>query len=264
MLSKLKNFYSPTVLVGLLSFWIGIFLFPNATQANTCPTKRIDKYASVKRVYDGDTIQLSTGEKIRLIGVNAPEMHYETGTPEPYAKQATFFLRKKLLGKRIGLRYGQSNKDHYKRSLAHVFLKDGSNIQAELLRNGYAFNIAIPPDLWQQSCYQALENEARNNHLGIWNIKRYQPMTVEKLNKTQLGFLRVKGTIRRVKETKKSYWLDLTENMALRIDKRDKSYFRHFPSKQWQGRHVIVKGWVNYHDKSFYMRIKHPAAMEFY
>ena len=255
--------YSLAILARLLCFWISFFPFTGQALAQTCPAKRIDQYASVKRVFDGDTIQLSTGEKVRLIGVNAPEMHYDTGTPDPYAKQATQFLRKKLQGKRVGIRYGQSRKDRYKRSLAHVFLKD-ENIQAELLRNGYAFNIAIPPDLWQQSCYQALESEAKKNHRGLWNLKHYEPLAVEKINKTQLGFMRLKGTIKHFKETKKSYWLDLTNNMALRIDKRDKSYFHQAPTPGWQGRHVIVQGWVSYRKNSYYMRIRHPASMEFY
>jgi len=234
----------------------------SAANAENCPTKKIDRYGFVKQVYDGDTLRLANGDKIRLIGINAPEMNYKSGDPDPYAKQATQYLRKKVLNKRVGIRYGTSPKDKYKRHLAHVFLSDGTNIQAELIRNGFAFNIAIPPNLWQQRCYQSLEKNAQTHSKGLWQKKFYRPLNAIHINKQTLGFSRVKGTIQSIKETKKSYWLNLTDKMALRIDKRDMKYFSSFDQHKWRGKEIIAKGWISYRKKRYSMRIKHPAAIE--
>lgn len=257
---------SLTQRVRLSFFWLLILfttaLYHSIAGAESCPTKKIDEYGYVKRVYDGDTLLLSNGKKIRLIGVNTPEMNYDKGAADPYAKEAKDYLTQKVLKKRIGLRYGKDPRDKYKRHLAHIFLENGTNIQAELLRNGYAFNIAIPPNLWQQSCYQALEQQARVNNVGLWRHQHYLPVDARKLTQETLGFSRVKGTIKSVKETKKSIWLNLTDNMALRIDKRDLKYFKSFNASHWQGKNIIAKGWISYRKKRYSMRIKHPAALE--
>ncbi|MDX1812578.1 MAG: hypothetical protein R3240_11555, partial [Gammaproteobacteria bacterium] len=128
---------------------------------------------------------------------------------------------------------------------------------------GLAFNITIPPNLWQQSCYQQLEKKAARQHKGIWHNAYYQPVDARRVNKDTLGFRLLRGTIQDIHESRKSFWLELNTKVSLRIDKRDLKYFKDFSPKNWKGRTVIAKGWISYYKKRYSMRIKHAAALSF-
>ena len=230
-------------------------------QASNCTNTSFNDRAVVTRVYDGDTVKLKNGKHIRLIGINTPEMNYDTGTPEPYAKKAKRFLEKRVLNKKIGIKYGRDKKDRYKRVLAHIFLLDGTNLQYQLLKAGLAFNISIPPNLWQHECYKKAENQAKLQKKGIWNSPYYQAVDANKINKHHTGFKQIKGIVRNVLTTKKSVLIILSDKMALRIHKKDLHYFKHFKPKRLIGKRITAKGWVRQYKKSFNMRIRHPDAM---
>ncbi len=227
--------------------------------AGSCTTQRFDSTGYVKQVFDGDTLQLRRGEKIRMLGINTPEMNYDKGRPEPLALRAKRLLSKMVLHKKIKLRYGAQRKDRYHRSLAHVFLPDGTNVQASLLQKGLAFNIAIPPNLWLQDCYQSLEQRARKSGTGIWSHPAYRPLPASKVSRRTLGFQRVRGKIQRVGKSRNAIWLNLTSNMALRINKKDKQYFPNLSKNYWQGKTVIAKGWITDYKNRFTMYLRHPA-----
>ena len=86
-------------------------------------------YADVLYVIDGDTIELSNNEKIRLYGINTPE------TDEFYYEEAKNFLKEKVENKKI--KYKEYGKDQYNRTLATIYLED-VDINFEVIRNGYA------------------------------------------------------------------------------------------------------------------------------
>ncbi len=91
----------------------------------------------VAQVIDGDTIRLTSGERVRLIGVNAPERKEWLGS------MATKCLKDILGGQRVRLEVGVEPRDRYKRLLAHVYTKDGLYVNAELLRRGCAILFVI-------------------------------------------------------------------------------------------------------------------------
>jgi micrococcal nuclease len=64
----------------------------------------------VKRVIDGDTIQLKNGEIVRLIGVDTPETKHPRKPVEYYGKEASAFTRKMVEGKQVRLEYDQQRK----------------------------------------------------------------------------------------------------------------------------------------------------------
>ena len=76
------------------------------------------KTVSVVKVIDGDTVILSTGEKVRYIGINAPEMG------EPFYMEAKRENRKLVLGKEVELEFDREERDQYKRLLAYIFVGD--------------------------------------------------------------------------------------------------------------------------------------------
>lgn len=73
--------------------------------------------ATVSRVVDGDTFQLSDGSKVRLVGVNTPE---STNRHEQYGKEASNYTKTKLEGKKIWLQKDVSETDRYSRLLKIV------------------------------------------------------------------------------------------------------------------------------------------------
>lgn len=106
----------------------------------------IERTAIVAGVVDGDTISLQSGEMVRLVGVNAPEIHpEEEGGME--AKEFTASLCPP--GTEVGLDVDDLDQtDHYGRTIAVVYVEvDGSwvNLNAELLRSGCAEVMFIPP-----------------------------------------------------------------------------------------------------------------------
>ena len=130
---------------------------PGATQA-----------AVVERAVDGDTVVLVGGERVRYIGMDTPELPHPRKPVQPYAREAYEFNRRLVTGKRVRLEFDVERRDHYHRLLAYVFLEDGTFVNAELVRQGYARVLTIPPNTAHQDTFLALELEARAAHRGRW------------------------------------------------------------------------------------------------
>jgi micrococcal nuclease len=130
--------------------------------------------AQVRRVVDGDTILLTSGERVRLIGVDTPES-VKPGTPvQCYARRASAFTHALLDGgQRVRLVYGAERRDRYGRLLAYVYrARDGLNVGAELLRHGYARTLEIAPNTEHATEYARLESGARRAGKGLWSACR--------------------------------------------------------------------------------------------
>lgn len=241
-------------------FWL-LLCFTPPSYAINCSSDHIDQYATVKHVYDGDTIQLHDGKKIRLIGINTPEMNYKSNRPEPYAKKAKSFLKRHLLKQRIGLRYGLNKRDRYGRLLAHVFIND-LNIQRELLINGLGVNITFPPNLWGDHCYLAAEKKARREKKGVWKKHHQRIVNAQRIKPSQTGFQFVKGTVKSVHKNNKRIRLNLSNNVAIQIYKKNWHYFNDINLEQLSTKRVIARGWVNTHKKRYFLTINHPNALQ--
>ena len=152
--------------------WICLLYFSGLFSAladTACSSDHIDETTTIRYVYDGDTLQLRDGRKIRLIGINTPELERKSKTAEPFAIAAKSALKAIFNNhKTIALRYGEEKKDHNGRVLAHGFLTDGQNIQAVLLNLGLARVITIPPNTQFSACYLEQEHKARCNKTGLW------------------------------------------------------------------------------------------------
>ena len=160
------------LLVALLSFLGGtkyekqiktILKQPNVstTTVQNLPTKE-----KVKRVIDGDTIELSNGEIVRYVGINAPD------NGQPFEEEATEANAKLVSGKTVTLEYDAYTSDRFDRVLAYVIV-DGKNVSVELVRLGFA-KVSIYQDRrklkYQDELLKAQE-EAKKNKRGIWMSK---------------------------------------------------------------------------------------------
>jgi len=125
----------------------------------------------VKRVIDGDTIQLSNGEIVRLIGVDTPETKHPQKPVEYYGKEASAFTKRMVEGKAVRLEYDQQRKGKYNRTLAYVYLTDGTFLNAEIIKQGYGHAYTLFPFKYLEQ-FRQYEKEARNNKMGLWADRR--------------------------------------------------------------------------------------------
>jgi endonuclease YncB( thermonuclease family) len=234
--------------------------------------------ARVEYVYDGDTLRLSDGRKVRLLGINTPELARPArgtrlGQPaQPLAGEATEAVNRWLQGSRVQLLVGREREDRYGRLLAHVFNQQGQSLEASLLQQGLAFMVVIPPNTHHADCYQQLEAQARGQRLGIWAHPAWQPMTAKDVAaQGKTGFLRVTGTVTRVDQAR-DLWIELDHALVLRVLSANRAEFSRDFVADWQKRSLVVRGWVVRRKlsnslkakgfKEFVMTVKSPYAFE--
>ena len=127
--------------------------------------------AVVERAVDGDTVVLSGGERVRYIGVDTPELHHPRKPVQAYAREAMEFNRRLVEGKKVRLEFDVDRRDKYHRLLAYVFLEDGTFVNAELLKQGYAQLLTIPPNVRYVDLFTGLQRQARDAKRGLWGKK---------------------------------------------------------------------------------------------
>ncbi len=121
----------------------------------------------VVRVIDGDTIELSNGEKVRYIGIDTPELHHPQKEVERYAREAYEANRRMVEGKRVRLELDVEERDRYGRILAYVYVDD-LMVNEWLVANGYARVATFPPNVKHTERFLQLEREARQEKIGLW------------------------------------------------------------------------------------------------
>jgi endonuclease YncB( thermonuclease family) len=136
----------------------------------------------VRNVIDGDTLILEDGEKIRLIGINTPEVQSRYSESQPGGQAAKDWLQRALLNPTIWLQYDAQQFDKYDRRLAHVFLESGQYLNALLLEQGLAMLTLIPPNLlYAEELIQA-QQTAEQKQAGIWQMPDYQAQHVSRFD----------------------------------------------------------------------------------
>jgi len=132
------------------------------------------RQALVSRVADGDTIQVELAGRattIRLIGVDTPELGDRSdpsAPPQPFAREAADFTRRSLKGQHVRLEFESGDRlDRYGRTLAYVFLADGTFFNRELLRRGYARAYTRFPFRYRDQ-FRSDEAAARQAQRGLW------------------------------------------------------------------------------------------------
>ncbi|HPD60388.1 MAG TPA: thermonuclease family protein [Thermodesulfobacteriota bacterium] len=137
-----------------------------------CFSGEFPSEAAVAKVIDGDTIVLDGGEKVRYLGINAPEIRVRQGNQwitraQICGKEAKDYNQKLVEGKRVRLEYDQTKRDDYSRILAYVW-DDGVLVNGELLKKGLALVDVRYPNLKHQKMFFDFQKEARDFHRGIW------------------------------------------------------------------------------------------------
>lgn len=122
------------------------------------------KEAKIKRVVDGDTIELENGTIVRYVGINAPD------NGNPFEEESTDYNKRLVEGKKVKLEYDEYKSDRFGRILAYIII-DNKNISVELVKKGFAKVVIYEkrkPIIYQQQLLDA-EKEAKIRKLGIWS-----------------------------------------------------------------------------------------------
>jgi micrococcal nuclease len=245
------------------AFFISLLVNPFAALGTDCATEHIDEYARITKVYDGDTLRLDDGRKLRFIGINTPELAHDDKPGEPLAQEARYRLTQLIPpGSQIGLVYGKQRKDRHRRTLAHVFTPNGFNVSSALIKEGLAFAIVVPPNDRYVECYFSAEQQARMQSRGIWSNPYYNPADSRTLADSTRGFKLITGKITGIGQGKKNIWLDMGNNFALKLPRKNQRYFTNTPIKQLINKQFSVRGWVSYYNGKLRMSLNHPAMME--
>jgi len=123
---------------------------------------------TIKKVVDGDTVVLSNGEKVRLIGLDTPETKDPRVKVQFFGKKATEYLKKIAEGKEVYLKYDQQKRDKYKRLLAYIYLKKNDVcLNEEMIKEGYAFAYTRFP-FSKMDEYRDFQKKALLAGKGLW------------------------------------------------------------------------------------------------
>ena len=226
----------------------------------SCSIGLLDETVEINYVIDGDTVILKDGRHVRLIGIDTPEIGRDGRKSDEGAHTARSYLVSLLQGnKNILLKFDSQPLDRYKRTLAHLFLPSGQNIQAVLLAKGLAIPLTIPPNLNFLNCYLHHSNHAMASQQGLWELKQYKPISSTTLHNNTHGYRVITGKVERIGESRSSIWINLTGNVALRIKREDLSYFIESELHDLEGKMIQARGWIYKNNNEFRIRIRHGS-----
>lgn len=231
---------------------------PNAKKIEI---KTTQGFYQVKTVYDGDTVVLGDGQKVRLLGINTPEVQHRGNQADAGGEEAKQWLIAKLKNTNVHLETDVEKTDSYGRTLGHLFTENNKHINLLLVAEGLAEVSIFPPNLKYVDELVAAQQQAENKKLGIWQRPEYAVIPVDELTEDgHHGWTRLVGKVRSLHPTKKFIYLQFSDRFEARIERDALSLFPDVNS--YQGKTIEVRGWLNKRKDKFSMLIRHPSAIK--
>jgi endonuclease YncB( thermonuclease family) len=256
------------IILRILAFFaVGVSAIADPGRPGSCPVVAPAESATLAKVVDGDTLLLSDGRRVRLIGVNTPELEHDGSREEPGAQQAAGFASAFLGRQPLGLVPGASARDRYGRTLAHVYSDTGASLEEALLGAGLARQIVVPPNTALADCLARAEQQARAANSGLWGSGVFLPRATATLTPGESGFRLLRGRVSAVGKSASNWWVELDNHVALRVDRADYRYFDWQDVAALEGRYIEVRGWLVWRgDRSrghppWLMRLRHPLSL---
>jgi len=223
-----------------------------------------DSYGLVAKIIDGDTVDLKDGRRIRLLGINTPEVAHHGRPGEPLGEQAKQYLSELAGDKRVRLRYDLQHLDHYQRLLAHLYLEDGKEINTLLLQKGLAHTFFLWPNLEGADYYDKLEKNARQHRLGIWSLPDYQIKSLDELALQRNRFTRVQGQVLQVEQQRHYDYLVFGHKLRVAIKQARLPLFEKagIDIAALAGHTLTLRGWLSQRQGSPYMKLDNPSQLE--
>ena len=215
----------------------------------------------VQTVYDGDTVVLEDGRKIRFLGINTPEVQHRDKAADAGGDEAKRWLIDKLKNTKVRLEVGVEKTDKYGRTLAHVFTENKAHLNLQLVQAGLASVSIYPPELFYITELVKAQDQAEQAKLGIWGRPEYAVMPVGSLTEAgHSGWTRLLGKVLNIRLTRKSVYLKFSDTFEARIESQ---WLDLFPDvNDYLGKTLEVRGWLNKSNGRFSMLIRHPSAIK--
>lgn len=228
--------------------------------ANVIDIKPGYGFYSVKKVFDGDTLMLEDGRKVRLLGVNTPEIAHRNQTTQAGGEEAKRWLTAKLQNRRVRLEMDAEATDKYGRTLAHVFTDQKEHINLKLVEQGMATVNIYPPNLLYVEQLVKAEQRAEQARLGVWQSQEYASIPAERIPLSgHSGWTRITGRIIDLHSGRKFVYLKFSDKFEARIEKKELPLFPDL--SRYQEHPVEVRGWLNKYKDGYSMLIRHPSAI---
>ncbi|WP_022948381.1 thermonuclease family protein [Methylohalobius crimeensis] len=228
--------------------------------ANTLSLKPGFSYYRVGHIFDGDTVELVDGRRVRLLNINTPEVETPRKRGELGGEEAKRRLQDLLEDRRIRLVYDVERRDKYDRTLAHLFTEDGVHINRLLVEEGWAIANIHPPNLKYADKILAAQAEAEQAGRGIWGMDDYAPQPIETLRRKRLyGWHRLVGEVLQIKAMRKYVRLLFAADLYVVIPKTNLKLFPDFDA--YVGHRVEVRGWPGRRGRSHSILVRHPDAL---
>lgn len=152
------------ILVGIITV-LFTFLFISGCQTGSITEEKILEQAQVARIIDGDTLELASGETVRLLHINTAEKG------EFCYQEAKTKLAELVLNKTIFFERDMQSRDKYNRSLRYIYLSNNSSksVNQMLVENGYAIAYILLPNTKYKNTFYGAEEQAIKNKIGcLW------------------------------------------------------------------------------------------------
>lgn len=218
-------------------------------------------YYRVERVFDGDTILLGNGQKVRFLGVNTPEVAGRDKAAEAGGEQAKAWLKQTLEHKKVALQGDVEKRDKYQRTLAHVFTEDKLHVNLELVKRGLAIVDIYPPNLKYVDALLAAQQTAEQAGLGMWGMRDYAQEPFQMLDGDHYhGWKRITGRIIAVKHTTKNSYLQFSDAVSIQVPSQFVGLF--LPLDTYVGKSIEARGWVHKSGHRFALLVRHPGEIK--
>ncbi|MDO9104202.1 MAG: thermonuclease family protein [Methylovulum sp.] len=220
-------------------------------------------YSRVKTVYDGDTLVLEDGRKIRLLGINTPEVAHRNQPADAGGEEAKQWLIDKLKNTAVRLETSAEKTDKYGRTLAHVFTENKDHINLQLVEAGLASVNLYPPNLLYAKALVAAEEQAQQAGRGLWQRPEYAPIPVAAFsaaNYPGYQWRRLTGNVTGLRDTRKFVYLEFSRQFDVRIERQWLPLFTDLNG--YVGKMLEVRGWLNRSKGHTSMLIRHPSAIK--
>ncbi len=255
------------------TYLVGVVLF-GATPAMACDLPP-GETATIASVIDGETLKLTDGRAVRLLGVKAPSppLGWKGDAPWPFVAEARAALERLTSGATVELRFDARREDRYGHILAQVFLaRDGKQhwLQRDLVAQGFARVYSLADG---RACIQALlvaEGEAREARRGLWRSWAYRVQEAgdaKRLGRFVRTYQLIEGTVHAIGEGRKLLYVNFAEDwrsdFTITIERKALGVFEAagLDLGALPGKRVRVRGFVEWWNGPM-IAATHPEQIE--
>lgn len=234
-----------------------ILLISSVAHAGTLSIIGQSRWVQVAEVFDGDTFRTRSGERIRLLGINTPEVAHHNQPEQAYSKEAKRRLKQLISDKTVQLRLDREKKDRYGRTLAQVYLRDGSWVNNKLVLEGLAQVYTFMPNYrWTERLLQS-EIQARSENRGLWKSSRFRILEAKEISNRHIGQFRL---IRGI-TGKPQPWRFKLGKLIVSVPRSYRQWFTQADLPQ-QGENITIRGTIRISSTgSLFLALHSPLDM---